>query len=246
MKTTSIITAILLSAVSVFAQDSKIQDAAVFNSLPNGYGAPGKNQNTMSSYDFRYEGVKGSKYFIEEWLTGQLVFVKENTKAPKVVPLKYDIHAKELLFKRSIGDSIVVNPSQITGFIINDAKNNISYPFVKVDGLRTEGGTIPVSYLLVLYKNKTSLLKHVSKMMQKANYQGAYSVDRRYDAYLDNSEYYLQKTDGSLKRVKLKKSSVLSALHDNKDAIDTFIKKENLELKSEYELARVVDYYNTL
>lgn len=246
MKLITFITTLLWGITSAAAQENNVQNAMVFNTMPGVDGTPGKNRSTIGTYDLRYEGVKGSKYFIEEWLTGQLVFVKENTKAPKIVPLKYDTNTKELLFKRSVGDSIVVNPNQITGFIINDTKNNISYPFVKVEGLKTEGGIVPVSYLLVLYKNKTSLLKHVSKMMQKANYQGGFSVDRRYDAYLDNSEYYLQKSDGSLTRVKLKKNSILSAMKDKKDAIDAFIKKENLAFKSEYELARVVDYYNTL
>src|SRR6218665_2893582 len=140
MKISSCIITLLLGISTVVAQDNKVHDAMVFNSLQRVDGTPNKNQSTMAAYDTRYEGIKGSRYFIDEWLTGQLVFVKENTKAPKNVPLKYDSHSKELLFKRALGDSIIVNPNQITGFIINDAAHNISYPFVKVDGLKTEGG----------------------------------------------------------------------------------------------------------
>ncbi|WP_259017132.1 hypothetical protein [Emticicia fluvialis] len=246
MKFAAFVFVLFFSITLASAQEANVQEAMVYNALPGVDGTPGKNRLAMGTYDLRYEGVKGSRYFLEEWLNGELVFVKENTKAPKMVPLKYDTHRKELLFKRTVGDSIVVNPDQITGFVINDTKNSISYPFIKVDGLRTEGGVVPVTYLLVLYKSKTSLLKHVSKMMQKANYQGAYSVDRRYDSYLDNSEYYLKKPDGSLNRVKLKKNSVLNALEEKKDAIEAFIKKEELALKSEYDLVRIVDYYNSL
>ncbi|WP_337043641.1 hypothetical protein [Emticicia sp. 17c] len=245
MKAISFAAALLFSC-TLMAQENKVHDAMVFNSLQTVDGTPSKNQNTMAAYDLRYEGVKGSRYFIDEWLTGQLVFVKENTKAPKIVPLKYDTHNKELLFKRSIGDSIIVNPDQITGFIINDAAHNISYPFVKFEGLKTEGGVVPVCYLMVLYKNKTSLLKYVSKMMQKANYSAVSNVDRRYDAYIDNSEYFIQKPDGSLSRTKLKKNAILNALNDKKEQLEAYIKKENLTFKNEYDLARVVDYYNTL
>lgn len=246
MKATFIAASLFLSITTVFAQDNKVQDAILVNNLPNVSGAPSGALTSMNAYDTRYEGTKGSKYFINEWLTGELIFVKENTKAPKTVPLKYDSHTKEVLFKRSVGDSIVVNPNQIKGFIINDAANNASYPFVKVEGIRTEGGVVPVCYLMVLYKNKTSLLKYVSKIMQKANYSGAFSVDRRYDAYEDNSEYFIQKPDGSLSRTKLKKSSVIKALDDKKDQLEAYIKKENIAFKNEYDLARVVDYYNTL
>lgn len=246
MKLLSFAAALSFSVTVALAQDTNVLTAVATNNMPRTNGLPAGTLTTMGAYDLRYEGTKGSKYFIDEWLNGELVFVKEGTKAPKTVPLKYDSHNKELLFKRSVGDSIIVNPDQITGFIINDTKHNASYPFVKFTGLKTEGGTVPVAYLMVLYKNKTSLLKYVSKMMQKANYSGVSNVDRRYDAYLDNSEYFIQKPDGSLSRAKLKKNSIVKALADKEEQIEAFIKKENLDFKSEYDLARVVDYYNTL
>jgi hypothetical protein len=240
-------TAALFGTLAVAsAQETNVLNAIATNTMPRVSGVPEGSWTTMGAYDLRYEGTKGSKYFIDEWLNGELVFVKEGIKAPKTVPLKYDSNKKELLFKRSVGDSIVVNPAQITGFVLNDTKRNASYPFVKFEGLKTEGGTVPVAYLMVLYKNKTSLLKYVSKIMQKANYSGVSNVDRRYDEYLDNSEYYIQKPDGSLSRAKLKKNSIVKAMSDKEEQIEAFIKKENLTFKSEYDLARVVDYYNTL
>ncbi len=246
MKAISLATALLFSLTTTLAQETNVLTAVATNNMARVNGTPAGTMTTMAAYDLRYEGTKGSKYFIDEWLSGELIFVKENTKAPKSVPLKYDSQNKELLFKRSVGDSIVVNPAQITGFIINDTKNNVSFPFAKFEGLKTEGGTVPVAYLMVLYKNKTSLLKYVSKMMQKANYSAVSNVDRRYDEYLDNSEYFIQKPDGSLSRTKLKKNSVVKALSDKEDQIETFIKKENISFRNEYDLARVVDYYNGL
>lgn len=246
MKVTSFAVALFFSITSALAQDTNVLTAVATNNMARVNGTPAGTMTTMAAYDLRYEGTKGSKYFIDEWLTGELIFVKENTKAPKSVPLKYDSQNKELLFKRSVGDSIIVNPAQITGFIINDAKNNASFPFVKFEGLKTEGGTVPVAYLMVLYKNKTSLLKYVSKMMQKANYSAVSNVDRRYDEYTDNSEYFIQKPDGSLSRAKLKKNSVVKALSDKEEQIEAYIKKENITFKNEYDLARVLDYYNGL
>lgn len=246
MKKLSFAVVLFCSITAALAQETNVINAIATNTMPRVSGTPSGTLTTMGAYDLRYEGTKGSKYFIDEWLSGELVFVKEGTKAPKTVPLKYDSNRKELLFKRSVGDSIVVNPAQITGFILNDIKHNVSYPFVKFEGLKTEGGTIPVAYLMVLYKNKTSLLKYVSKIMQKANYSSVSNVDRRYDEYLDNSEYFIQKPDGSLTRAKLKKNAVVKAMSDKEEQIEAFIKKENLTFKTEYDLARVVDYYNTL
>ncbi|RYU95922.1 hypothetical protein [Emticicia agri] len=246
MKAISFAAACCFSLSTVMAQETNVLTAVATNNMPRTNGLPAGTMTTIGAYDLRYEGTKGSKYFIDEWLSGELVFVKENTKAPKTVPLKYDSQSKELLYKRSVGDSIIVNPSQITGFVIHDARNNASFPFVKFEGLKTEGGTVPVAYMMVLYKNKTSLLKYVSKMMNKANYSALSNVDRRYDEYTDNSEYFIQKPDGSLSKAKLKKNAILKALNDKEDQLEAYIKKENLTFKDEYDLARVVAYYNTL
>ena len=246
---------LLLVVANVFAQTptpvqpepvKSIQDAMIYNSLPKGDGTPVGNANSMHTYDLRYEGMKGTQYFIDEWLLGQLIFSNGNNKTPKSIPLKYDTFTKDLIFKRPQGDSIIVNPKQISGFVINDPSHNISYPFVKHENLKTETGIIPLCYLMVLYKNKTSLLKYISKRVQKADYQGAYSVDRRYDSYLDYSEYFVQKPDSSLTRVKLKKSSIVDILEDKKPQIEAFIKKENLTFKNDIDVARVLSYYDSL
>ena len=80
----------------------------------------------------------------------------------------------------------------------------------------------------------------------KANYQGGYSTDRRYDSYIDNSQYFIKKADKSLVKVKTKKSSILEVLADKKEAVEAFIKTEKLSFKNDIDLARILVYYDEL
>ena len=225
-------------------EDLSVQSAMMYNSL-NRNEEIAAGSAAVRTYDLRYEGMQGTPYFIDEWLSGKLVFTNGDA-GKKSHLLKYNTQTKELMMKRPQGDSIIVFPNQITAFTINDASKNISYPFVKVENLKADGGTVPVCFLMVLYKNKSSLLKYVSKNVLKANYQGGYSADRRYDSYVDNSQYFIRKADNSFIKVKVKKSSVLDALEDKKAEIEAYIKKENLSFKNDIDVAKVLAYYDSL
>lgn len=225
-------------------EDPSVQAAMIYNSLQRNEEIGG-GTGAVRTYDLRYEGMQGTPYFIDEWLSGKLVFTNGDA-GKKSHLLKYNTQTKELLMKRPQGDSIIVFPNQITAFTINDASKNVSYPFIKVENLKADGGTVPVCFLMVLYKNKSSLLKYVSKNVLKANYQGGYSIDRRYDSYVDNSQYFIRKADNSLVKVKVKKSSVLDALEDKKAEIEAYIKKENLSFKNDIDIAKVLVYYDSL
>lgn len=225
-------------------EDPSVQAAMIYNSLQRNEEIGG-GTGAVRTYDLRYEGMQGTPYFIDEWLSGKLVFTNGDA-GKKSHLLKYNTQTKELMMKRPQGDSIIVFPNQITSFTINDASKNVSYPFVKVENLKADGGTVPVCFLMVLYKNKSSLLKYVSKNVLKANYQGGYSADRRYDSYVDNSQYFIRKADNSLVKVKVKKSSVLDALEDKKAEIEAYIKKENLSFKNDIDVAKVLVYYDSL
>lgn len=230
--------------VADLKDDPSVQAAMIYNSLQRNEEIGG-GTGAVRTYDLRYEGMQGTPYFIDEWLSGKLVFTNGDA-GKKSHLLKYNTQTKELLMKRPQGDSIIIFPNQITAFTIIDASKNVSYPFVKVENLKADGGTVPVCFLMVLYKNKSSLLKYVSKNVLKANYQGGYSADRRYDSYVDNSQYFIRKSDNSLVKVKVKKSSVLDALEGKKAEIEAYIKKENLSFKNDFDIAKVLSYYDGL
>lgn len=197
---------------------------------------------TTSSFDSRYEGLKGSPFFISEWISGQMAFV--DGKVFNEVPLKYNAYTKELMMKRQSGDSLIVFPYQVQSFTINDPVTKANFTFKRYPKAQTPKYDMRDVYFLVLYEGKTSLLKLVKKNLKKADYKDPYSNDIRYDTYEDANEYYLLKTDGSLSKIKKSKKSVLEALSDKEIAIKALLEQEKIEMKTERDLVRVVVKYD--
>ncbi len=197
-----------------------------------------------SSFDSRYEGIKGSPFFIKEWIEGQMNFA--DGRVFREVPLKYNSHTKELLMKRPSGDSLIVFPYQISSFIINDPVTKANFEFKRYPAAQTAKYDLRDAYFLTLYEGKTSLLKLINKNLKKADFKDPYSNNVRYDTYEDANEYYLLKSDGSMTKIKRNKKSVLGALSDKEEALKALLEQEKLEIKTERELVLAVAKYNAI
>lgn len=229
----------IISYQSVFAQTENAN-----NLIRDVDGRLNMGTYTTSSFDSRYEGIKGSPFFISEWISGQMAFM--DGKVFNEVPLKYNAYTKELMMKRPSGDSLIIFPYQVQSFTINDPVTKANFTFKRYPKAQTPKYDMRDVYLLVLYEGKTNLLKLVKKNLKKADYKDPYSNNIRYDTYEDANEYYLLKTDGSLSKIKRSKKSVLEALSDKEVAIKALLEQEKIELKSERELVRVVAKYDAI
>lgn len=215
----------------VNAVNMMIQTSAYYN------GA----SNFVYNYDMRHKGLEGTQYFIPKWLKGNIIG-NSGKIIEKDVMLKYDCYNKEILKLNPKGDSVAVYSG---GFILFDEQ--MSYPFIKINQLKTKtGSTVSNTYMMILYKNKSILFKNVSKKIDPASYQGAYSINKQYDSFEDNSEYYFVKNNGETEKIKLKKGSVLEILGDKEKQIEEFIKSKKLTLKTEDDLIKIAEYYDTL
>lgn len=75
----------------------------------------------------------------------------------------------------------------------------------------------------------------------------ATSYDRKVPpTFIDVSSYYVKKGEETAKRIRPKKSDILTSLADKKNEIQTFIKNEGLSLKKEADLIKLMDYYNSI
>ncbi|GAA4459875.1 hypothetical protein GCM10023189_34140 [Nibrella saemangeumensis] len=201
------------------------------------------DNNIMPTVDTRYEGLQGTPYFIPNWSRGQVDLT--NGTHQTNVPLKFDAHRQSLLILREkMRDSIIVNPNQIKAFTIMDADGN-GYLFKRYTGL-TGDKQLSEGYFMVLYEGKNAMLKRVNKLFKKADFKGGYSADIRYDSYTDDVSFYLLRPDKSLVKLKKSKKAVLDALSDKKADVARFIDEKKLDFKSEYDLAQVVQYYDSL
>lgn len=193
--------------------------------------------------DFRYEGFKGSPLFINEWINGQINLA--DGRAFDDVPLKYNAYTKGLFMKSPAGDSIAVFSNLVNSFIIKDPVSKSDFVFKRYPFAKTSKKQESDLYFLVLYEGRTCLLKLISKIIKKADYKDPYSNNVRYDTYEDANEYYLLKADNSLIKIKKSKKALMEALADKEAALTEFITQQNLTIKTEVELVRVVAKYDS-
>ncbi|GAB2594039.1 hypothetical protein [Spirosoma areae] len=193
--------------------------------------------------DTRYEGLRGTPYFLPNWSNGQIELL--NGRRFTNVPIKFDSHRQELILLRPKqgNDSIIIDRQTVNQFRLANADGQ-EYLFRRYTTLKTNEPPLNGGYFLVLYEGKTALLKRVTKSIQNADYKAAYSSGIRYDSFADANVYYILKSDQTITKVKLSKRSLLDALDDKSDALKSFADK--LGFKTENDAVTLVQQYDTL
>jgi hypothetical protein len=146
-------------------------------------------------------GVKGSPYADNRWLRARLSLSNKLPLAP--LPLKYDVLENRLLVRtvERPNDSLQLDDHQVVSFVLEEpasARQRVFRRFAEspLPQHRTD-------YVEVLHEGHYTLLKHYLKQFRKADFQGAYSSDRRYDEIIDNSVYYFSVPGAAPTPVKL-------------------------------------------
>ncbi|MFD2932993.1 hypothetical protein [Spirosoma flavum] len=199
----------------------------------------------VNTIDHRYEGLRGTPYFLSDWTKGQVEMTAGQNYTN--VPLKFNAYQQQLVLLRTWagGDSIVVSSDQVKRFTLQN-KDGQPYVFERLPMAKTNDQTLKDGYFLVLYEGKTVLLKRIAKTFKQADYKNPYSGDVRYDAFRDAFSYYLLKPDQTLTKVKLSDKSFIDALSDHKEDLKTFVKQEKLYFRTDNDAIMLVKKYDSL
>lgn len=206
----------------------------------------GSGPNGMiNTIDHRYEGLRGTPYFLPNWIKGQVEMTAGQNYTS--VPLKFNAYQQQLVMLRTWAgnDSILVDPGQVKRFTLTNADGQ-TYVFRRYPTASTTDETLKNGYFLVLYEGKSVLLKRVTKVFKKADYKNPYANNVRYDEFRDAFSYYVLKPDQTLTKVKLSDKSIIDALGDRKDALKGFVKQENLVVKTENDAILLLKKYDSL
>lgn len=206
----------------------------------------GTGPNDMvNTIDHRYEGLRGTPYFLPEWNKGQIEMTAGQNYTN--VPLKFNAYQQQLILLRTWAgnDSIIVDASQVKRFTLKNNEGQ-TYVFKRWPTAITNDQALKDGYFLVLYEGKNTLLKRVSKSFKPADYKNPYANDVRYDAFRDSFSYYILKPDQTLTKVKLSDKSIIEALGDRKEELKAFVKQENLYFKTDTDAITLVKKYDSL
>lgn len=189
--------------------------------------------------DLRYQGVKGSPLLFEDWknaglqLAGQEGFgddVKINIDGQKNL-LYFELpgnYSGTIPAEKLQAVKVKIGPGE---YQLYEVWSSLEVENTKEDELK---------YYQSLYDGKSKLLKLDYRFFVKADYEGPYSADRRYDEYVVGTSYWLKEDGGNFQKVKFKRKSVEQALPSYADKIQKLMKQHKIILTTEESLVRLL------
>ncbi|MEO0898077.1 MAG: hypothetical protein AAFY71_16830 [Bacteroidota bacterium] len=244
-----------LIAQSDTSDDSETQEATVTsdkertlsnspqsNQLNDAMVNLGQSSSTMvQRFDQRYQGVKGSPYWPEQWTKGSLMM--KNEKWVKDVKIKYNSYSDQVVILLDGIEKAMIN-NMVPAFEINVEGKN--YKFERI-AREVAPPLIAHEYYQVIYKSdRISFYFQPRKKLIKADYEGAYKTGNPYDEFQDDLHYFIGKNDSRLKRIKLNKRAVLKAMEDRKSEVKAFMKENKIVLNQPTDLIPVLKFYNQI
>jgi hypothetical protein len=212
--------------------------------LPGGYSNAGNLGDILNASPTELRKMSGEAYgtigtpnVYEEFRNGHIYFTSKSVALNNKI--NYDCFNDRVLLNR--GElNYVLDKRKIEFLEFTEGDSSIVFRQVFLKERRT------TVFMQVLYSGKITLYKHHFKTFQEADYDQAYSQDRRYDEYKDNHAWYLSSEDGELQRIRSRKKSILQVMDPYGKEVEVFMKREKPDLKSDTDLARLAAFYDSL
>ena len=185
------------------------------------------------------ENMIGSMYMNDNWQTA--VVKLDDGRSFKNMQVKYNL-VDDILFFRGEDDSQFMKfLNTVTEVKMADKKTGLDK--IYRSGYPAIGKNTTTSLYQVIFEGKVKLLKKETKTIIEAqNYNSPSSV-KNIDA---QTHYYFVDKSDKIKEIKLNKKAVTDLMKDKSGEIDTFVKGNNIDFKSDSDLERLFNYYNSL
>lgn len=194
----------------------------------------------VRSVDTRYEGVKGTPLLENDWLKGSFRLHK-NEEFSQEMLVQLDLVQQQLYFALTNGFTGGLPTDKVAGLRIHTGEDKYRlfrvYPEMQVE----DSNSPKLKFYEVLFEGSFTLLKHNFKYFREADFKGAYSSDRRYDEYVDQSTLWLREGDQPFQKIKLKKKMVEAALPSSGNNLQKVMKAEKISLREEADLVLLLE-----
>ena len=223
---------LLVISISAFSQLSisyELKETADFYRMNQLLNKSGKT-------DLAIDDIKGSPYLNREFIGGT-IFTTEKTRYENI-PLRYNLYNDDLEFKNPAGEVLAVAKPEIVELAVLGETQLIYCRYTT--GNKTKNG-----FLVVIGNGKAVLAARQSVLYQPPTEAAAYKEPEPAKFVRRADEFYIRVGEETAKQVANKKS-LLEALPDNHDKIETFLDENKVKLNKAEGLAEVVKYYNSL
>lgn len=247
MKRTLLIPIFLLVNIVAFAQQN--------NTTPSGYQPPKAVNRAVytghydplftQAFNNRYEGIKGTPFFLDSWGVGQLEL--NNNTLYEGLKLKYNVVENTLEVLDKEGIRLTIKAEHLNNFSIIDSAGLNKYSFKKFNAYTGVDQSLKDKFYQTLYEGKkASLVALPSKTFVKAEYSGAYNMGRTADEFINMKVYFFMKENKDLQKLKLNRRNLMLVLNDKKEEIKEFLNKQRIDASTENGWVLTLAHYETL
>lgn len=205
-------------------------------------GTPTQNHVYMDGQPVKetdHSEIEGSPFFNDDWSTGLVMLSDDRTF--KDMSLKYNVYREELYFKDSNGE-IKMFSSPVSEFKIMSMEDGNSHSKKFKSGYTNIPGYTAKSFFEVLSEGTVQILKKHRRLVTETTGIDLGTITRR---FIDKESYYLIISD-TVTLVKKDKKSILALLNNKQTELETYIKAYKLDLKNDDDLAKLINYYNSI
>lgn len=196
----------------------------------------------VRKFDNRYEGTKGSPFYIDNWSEGSIT-----TKDDRQIlfsEMKYDAFEDEVIINKPNSGHYYFQKNKTKSFMLKEEKTGKNINFVLHHHFKDYND---LQFYRLIYQGKINILEHIKIVFEKADYEGGYSNDKRYDEFKKYSElYYCSKADLQPKKLKRTTKAISNIFPDHTAEMRKIIIDNRYDPKSEDDLIKIFSYYQNI
>jgi hypothetical protein len=181
--------------------------------------------------------VGGSPFMTAEYQTGYVTIAENKTVAN--VPVKFNIFSNAIMIQKE-GQDLRLESFQAVTYDVTGKDGNLVHVVYKQGYPEIDNHTDKSVYQVLSMGDKVHLLKFYSQKVEEVPTLGDYS--RR--EIVTTQQLYIYTPGGEIKRIKASKQSVVEALPSFLAKINEVVTANNLNLKSESDIAELVESLN--
>jgi len=193
---------------------------------------------SVMAYDHRYEGVKGTPNFLEDFRPGTIELKKGKFTD---VLINYDAYTDNLLaINDKIKEVVQMRKDMVVNFTLKSATGQVfSFSKQSLNGTPT--------FMLDLVRDTISLFCRVIKTIKKADFGGAYRIqDSKHDEFVTSDVYYVAIGTKDLQELERNRKSFLRMFPEFEDQLSAYLKQNKIDFKDPWHLKLLIQYVNTL
>lgn len=184
--------------------------------------------------------VIGDTYLDPKWNMGSVIIADKNTLVEGYL-MKYDIKAQNVEIKTQTGVRLL-DVKKVGQLVWMDSITKLPHYFVNAAKYKDDG--VPMIGLMeVLVDGQKTLFKKTKLNIKQPTYVAALDAGSR-DTEIYKKTNFFYNNGEEVFEIKSKKKFIES-LGDDGDEIEKFMKENRLDAKSEGDLMKVFEYYNS-